>query len=523
MFQVTENSIIYLLELMKKSTLILILFIIAKFILQYVLISPEYELQRDEFLHLDQAHHLAWGYISLPPVTSWFSYIIYSLGNSLFWIRFFPALFGALTLVVVWKAIEELKGNLFALVLGATCVLFSVLLRLNILFQPNSLDVLCWALFGYILIKYANTENPKWFYIAMVALAFGFLNKYNIVFLVAGIIPALIISKRQVFSNKHLYFSVVLFLLLISPNLLWQYNNNFPVYHHMQELAKTQLVNVNRWDFLMDQLLFFIGSFLVILAAFYALLFYTPFKKYRFFFWAYFFTLMIFTYLKAKSYYAIGLYPIYIAFGAVYLENVLASGWRKYLQAALLIIPLLFFIPMYEIMFPNKSPEYIVNHPEPYKKRGMLRWEDGKDHALPQDYADMLGWKELARKIDSITSTLPAEGQTLILCDNYGQAGAINYYRKNKNVTAHSFNADYVDWFETDKKYVNLIRVKEAEDEREELKETSPYFDKAYEAGSITNRFAREFGTTIFVFEKAKGDINKRIKKEINEVKNYDD
>ncbi len=149
---------------MAKNTFILLAFIAAKFVLQYALVSPSYELHRDEFLHLDQAHHLAWGYISVPPVSSWISGIIHLLGNSLFWIRFFPALFGAFTLVVVWKAIESLKGNLFALILGATCILFSTLLRLNMLYQPSSLDVLCWTTFYFILIKYADTENPKWFY-----------------------------------------------------------------------------------------------------------------------------------------------------------------------------------------------------------------------------------------------------------------------------------------------------------------------------------------------------------------------
>ena len=506
---------------MTKKTMLLTGFIIAKFILQYVLISPEYELQRDEFLHLDQAQHLAWGYISVPPVTSWISSVILFLGNSLFWIRFFPALFGALTIVVVWKAIEALKGNLFALVLGATCVLFSALLRLNGLYQPNSLDALCWTSFYFMLIKYCNTENPKWFYTGMAVLAFGFLNKYNIVFLLAGLLPALLLTRRSIFTDKHFYISIVLFLLLILPNLIWQYNNNFPVYHHMQQLAKTQLVNVNRWDFLKDQLLFSIGSLFVILSAIYALLFYQPFKKYSFFFWTLCFTLLVFTYLKAKSYYAMGLYPIYIAFGAVYLETILQSGWKKYLQPIAIIIPVLFFIPMYNIVFPNKNPAYILNHSGSYKKYGLLRWEDGKDHALPQDYADMLGWKELAHKVDSIYTMLPAGEQTLILCDNYGQAGAINYYKKNKNITAHSFNADYINWFQLNIKYVNLIRVKELESEGNELKETGPFFDKSYTAGSITNTFAREFGTTIFVFENAKIDISQRIKEEIADEKNY--
>jgi 4-amino-4-deoxy-L-arabinose transferase-like glycosyltransferase len=146
---------------MTKKALLLFGFIILKFVLQYSLISADYDLQRDEYLHLDQAHHLAWGYLSVPPFTSWISYIIYLLGNSVFWVKFFPALFGALTIVVVWKTIEELKGNLFALVVGATCVFFSALLRLNTLYQPNSFDVLCWTTFYFILIKYINTENVK--------------------------------------------------------------------------------------------------------------------------------------------------------------------------------------------------------------------------------------------------------------------------------------------------------------------------------------------------------------------------
>ncbi len=132
---------------MTKKTLILIGFILLKFILQYSLISSDYELQRDEYLHLDQANHLAWGFQSVPPFTSWVSYIIHLLGNSVFWVKFFPALFGTLTIFIVWKAIEELNGNLFALILGATCVLFSALLRLNTLYQPNSFDVLSWTAF----------------------------------------------------------------------------------------------------------------------------------------------------------------------------------------------------------------------------------------------------------------------------------------------------------------------------------------------------------------------------------------
>jgi Dolichyl-phosphate-mannose-protein mannosyltransferase len=505
---------------MPKRTLILIGFILVKFLLQYAIVSPEYELHRDEFLHLDQANHLAWGYLSVPPFTSWLSCIILFFGDSIFWVRFFPALFGALTILVVWKAIEALNGNLFALMLGATCVLFSVLLRLNILYQPNSFDVLGWTTFYYILIRYISTQHTKWLFAAALVFAVSFLNKYNVGFLLIGLLPALLVTEhRNIFGKKQFYVAFLLALLLMLPNVIWQYNNHFPVITHLKELAATQLINVKRWDFLKNQLLFFSAALPVIIAALYALLFYPPFKKYRVFCWSIVFTLLIFIYLKAKSYYAIGLYPVYIAFGSVFISAILNTGFKKYLRYVILALPLVFFIFTFRLMFPVNSPAYISEHAAPFKALGLLRWEDGKDHILPQDFADMLGWKELAQKVDSIYATLPDTAQTMVLCDNYGQAGAINYYAKNKKIKAVSFSADYINWFRLDKKTDNLVRVKSAEGKEEELKETGPFFDTSVTADSVTNIFAREYGTAIFVFKKANIDVNKRIAKEIAAIK----
>jgi Dolichyl-phosphate-mannose-protein mannosyltransferase len=505
---------------MTKKTIILFGFFALKFLLQFLLLSPEYDLQRDEYLHLDLANHLAWGYVSVPPFTSWTSYIIQLLGNSIFWVKFFPAVYGALTIYIVWKSIEELNGNLFALILGSTCVLFSALLRLNDLYQPNSFDVLSWTALYFVVLRYFKTENTKWLFIGAVVFAVGFLNKYNIVFLLTGLVPALLLTRqRKIFTQPKLYLAAVLALVIILPNLFWQYNNNFPVVHHLKQLAETQLVNVNREDFLKAQLLFFIGAILVMVSSLYALLKYEPFKRYRFFFWSMFFTLAVFAYFKAKGYYAMGIYPVYIAFGSVYLEEKCKNGWKKYLQPVLVVIPLLLFIPVLKVAFPDKSPEYIIQHTEDYKKFGLLRWEDGKDHLLPQDFADMLGWKELAFKVDSIYAGLPDKSNTLVLCDNYGQAGAINYYTRQK-IRAVSFNADYINWFDLTKRYKNLIRVKDpGDDANSELQKTAPFFQNSVLADSIKNRYAREFGTTIFSFTGAKIDIRDRIKNEIDKNK----
>jgi len=506
---------------MSKNTTVLLGFIVLKFILQYFAIHPVYELHRDEFLHLDQANHLAWGYASVPPVTSWISLLIQFLGNSVFWIKFFPALFGAITIWVVWQTIDVLGGKLFAKSLGAIAVLFSVLLRLNVLYQPNSLDVLIWTSFFFILIRWIQSGHKKWLYYAAIIFAIGFLNKYNVVFLLMGILPAWLLSKhRAVFLKRDFYIALLVGFLLILPNLYWQYANDFPVFAHLKELSETQLAHLSKIDFLKGQIWYFLGSIFVLIAGIIGLLRYPAFKPYRVFVLTLVFTLAIYTGFNAKSYYAIGLYPIYLAFGAVYLEKIIPRRRFWWLGTAALGIPVLFIIPFFRVALPVNSPEFIVTHAGRFQKLGMLRWEDGKEHQLPQDFADMLGWKELARKLDSISSTLSDKNKIMILCDNYGQAGAINYYSAHKTTDAVSFSADYINWINTHQPIVHLIRVVEFPAEDDELQTVGPAFEQAKLLDSIANPFAREYRTKIYLFSHPLIDINKSLHEVLIEERN---
>ena len=218
-----------------------------------------------------------------------------------------------------------------------------------------------WTVLLYVLLKYMNTENNKWLYTAGIVFAIGFLNKYNIAFLLAGLFPAILLSpQRKVFTNKHFYLAAAISFLLVLPNLIWQYRNDFPVVHHMRTLAATQLVNVDRWGFLLDQTLFFTGSIFVLIAALVAFFAYKPFRKYRIFFFTFLFILVLFVYLKAKSYYSIGLYPVFLAIGAVYLEDLLKSGWLRYFRIPLILLPVLIYGPLLRIALPFMSPEEIM-------------------------------------------------------------------------------------------------------------------------------------------------------------------
>jgi hypothetical protein len=482
-------------------------FIILKFVLEYALVHPAYDLQRDEFLHLDQANHLAWGYTSIPPFTSWISWIIKAFGNSVFWVKLFPALFGALTTILVWKIVEILKGGVFALVLASIALTFSAVTRLNTLFQPNSFDVLSWMLMYFLLLKYISTGTARWLWLLGAGFAVGFLNKYNIVFLLFGTLPALMLTgQHRLLLKREFYVAILIAVLMIMPNLYWQYRHDFPVFRHMEELKRTQLVHVERTGFLKEQLLYFIGSIYVLIGGLLAALLYKPFRQYRFVFFSFVFTIALFLYFRAKGYYAIGLYPVLLAFGAVYLEQVTRKNWPVYLRPLLLVVPLLMFIPMVKLAFPIYTPSEFE---QIAMKTGRThRWEDGKERMLEQDYADMLGWRELGRKVDSVYASIPDKRGLIVFCDNYGQAGAINFYKKNKEYQAMSFNADYINWYES-RPVATIIRIKEYHDDPTRLQNEHRLFKQVLLADQIENKYAREYKTEIYILKQPTTDIQK--------------
>jgi hypothetical protein len=106
---------------------------------------------------------------------------------------------------------------------------------------------------------------------------------------------------------------------------------------------------------------------------------------------------------------------------------------------------------------------------------------------------------------------------TLVYCDNYGQAGAVNYYSKIKGMQAVSYNADYLNWFPLNDTIKHVIQVKEAKDVYREEADQQTNFISVKRFGIIETPFAREKGTAILILKNAKINLNQLISKEIAE------
>ena len=496
---------------------ILLILVTIKMILQYVVVNPVYELHRDEFLYLNQAYHFAFGYISVPPFTAAIAKLVYFLGGSLFWVRFFPALFGALTVIFVWLTIEVINGSLFSRVLASAAMIFSALARINILFQPNSWDILTWTIVFYLLIKFIQSEKSQWLYILSGVIAVGFYNKYNMIFLLAGLVAGFLFTyQRKLFTKTSFWKALILSLIILAPNIIWQIVNHFPVFQHMKVLKANQLDNNTSMDFLKSQLFFFIGSLPLTAAAIIAFIIYKPFRPYRFIGITFAAVIVFFALMKAKGYYAVGIYPVVIAFGSVYIDNILSNRWRPIIIPILITANMGIFLLTVKVVFPVYTPPEIRENAQAFEKFGMLRWEDGKNHNLPQDFADMLGWHEMADKSIAAYKMLPADelGNTLVICNNYGQAGALNYYNKGKMPEAYAFNTDYIYWLPYLSKIVNILVVGNKPGE-----EIIRLFKDCKLMGVVENTYARESNTGIYLLTGAVAGFTERFYKLVEERK----
>jgi 4-amino-4-deoxy-L-arabinose transferase-like glycosyltransferase len=511
----------------KTTWLFIFVLAILKFAIPFFLQHPVYELHRDEFLYLEQGHHLAWGYMEVPPMLSWLAWITNSFGGSFFWVKFWPSFFGALTLIVTCRMVKELGGALFAILIAGFCIMFTAFLRVHFLFQANFLDIFWWTLSAYFITRFINTKHIKYLYCIGFAFGCGWLAKNSILFFISGFAVALLLTQyRKLFLNKHLYGAAAFAFLIALPNLLWQYDHNWPLLHHMNELRETQLKFINPGDFLKDQVLMFFAAFFVWIIGL-AWLFTKAGTPYRFLAWIYLSVIILLIVSSGKSYYSLGAYPMLIAAGGVALQQwtAIKLKWIRWVTVAIILFLTWVVAPM---SMPLWKPDKLAAFYKEKKldKIGFLKWEDLENHSLPQDFADYLGWKEMTAKAESFYLSLPKEikDNTIIYCRHYGQVGALKYYGKDKvfKEKTISDNGSFLQWIPDNISFRHLIFIGRRMPGKDD--EVFQHFEKITVIDSVTYRHSRQYGNKIIFFEnvdsvgsKIAAEGLKKMKEEFNQ------
>lgn len=489
-------------------------------LLVHYLTNTNYGLHRDAYLYIAQSDHLSWGYISVPPFTSVvISFSRWLLGDSVFAMRFFPALVGAINIVLTGAMVKEMGGKRLAIVLACTAYLLSpAFLRTNTMLQPVTFNHLFWLLLAYFLVKLIASRDP-WYWIAIgITAGIGFMNKYSVVFIYTGLFFSLLATtERKWFTSRYLYLGLFTAIVIALPNIFWQYRHNWPVMYHMELLQESQLVNVEYTGFLLMQVLMNLNVTIVWIAGLAFFLFMPQGKEYRTLGFMFVFTVLILLLLRGKPYYTLGLYPMLFAGGGIAIE-IWFRKKAKFIPYLVIILMAIFLIPILPLSLPVYSYEKMIDYGKWASNNGFkeaFRWEDGNYYPLPQDYADMTGWEETVKNVADLYHSLSEDekSKTLIYASHYGQAGALQLYGKKYDLPEPAcFNGSFVFWLPDS---ISIDRAIMVEDWPQK---DSGFFENIELISQVKNPYARDKGY-IYLGTEPMEDINDKWKKLVHERK----
>jgi hypothetical protein len=497
----------------------ILFFVFIKIGLNALAIS-NFGFHRDELLHLALGDHLDWGYKEVPPFIAVLAKLTTVLfGNSVFAARVFTTICSGIIIWLTGKITVELGGKKFAIALACLAMVFSpAFIASGYLFQPVVFDQLWWVLTVWLLLRYINTHAVKYLYFIGLAIGFGVLTKYTMLFFAAALLLGLAISKqRKLLWSKHTLGAIAVAFMVILPNLIWQFTHHWPVFTHMAALQKEQLEYVKPIDFIIQQLMANGVALFVWLTGFCFLVFSFKLRKYQSLAFAYVLIFIFLLQMNGKSYYLFGAYPMLFAAGGYGFERWIKSSTALRVTALVLFtLPNLIVFPTVLPILPLKPTlvffDYINKHTHFIKF--MTVWEDQKHHATTQDYGDMFAWEEMTAKVARQYNALTPEQRrhTIIYPDNYGLAGAIHHFGKQYNLPepvclASSFALWAPD--KIDARYVIFINSTRYWDAAPIFK---PLVENCVKVDSVTNPYAVERGTTILLLTNPKAAFFERYK-----------
>jgi len=500
-----------------KEYWIIIAFMLAKLVIHFST-NTIYELQRDAFLYSALGDHLAWGFHSVPPAIGVFANISrFLFGDTTFALRFLPAVIGSCSILLIGLMVKEMGGNRFAQFIACLAFLTAPsFLRSNSLFQPVSFNQFYWLIISFLIFRLIRTNKHQyWLWIGFVS-GLAFLNKYSVVFfLIAFVISIFISPLRKWMKTIYPYLGAGIALIIALPNIIWQIRHDWPVIMHMQELAEHQLVHVRKDLFLLEQVLMNLPAVFIWIPGLLFILFHKSTKEYRIFGFIYVLVLIQLLILSGKHYYTLGLYSTLFAFGGyaivIWCKNKLAL--IRYLVIGLNVVIAVAFLP---ISLPILKPVAFIEYSKKIGMEKSQRWEDGEYHDMPQDYADMIGWNELTEIVHSAYLELTPDEQKrcALFANNYGEAGSVNFLGDKYGLPeVICYNDSYLFWAPDSISADFLIKIGDDDNL------TNLYHDvQVY--GRITNPYARQSGTPIYLCRNPKLDVNFFYQQELKERRN---
>ncbi|UCH66722.1 MAG: glycosyltransferase family 39 protein [Ignavibacterium sp.] len=413
--------------------IILLFSLIKLFIHLYTNTFASHGMFRDELYYLSCASRPDIGYVDQPPLSIFILGISrLFLGDSLFAIRLLPAIAGALTVFITGMMVKKMDGRTFAITIASLAVIFApIYFGMNTFFSMNAFDILLWAVAFYLITLIVKEDNPKlWIWLGIV-LGLGLMNKIGFLWLGFGLFIGLLFMDRNKLRTKNPWITAGIAFIIFLPFIIWNATYDWAHIEFIRNAQMYKYSEITRGDFVMwIFILMNPASAVIWILGLYYLFFNKGGKQFKILGIIFIVTfLILFISGKSKSEYLSPAFTPLFAAGGIILEQISSRKFWKWLKYVVIIPLVVSGIITAPLALPILPVETYINYAASIGF-GPSTSENKELAELPQFYADMFGWEELAKNVSAVYQTIPEEekDRTLIYTNNYGEAGAVEYY-----------------------------------------------------------------------------------------------
>jgi hypothetical protein len=439
----------------KQTKLIILFFCILKLTLHLIADSHS-GFQSDEFLYIESGRHLAFGYMELPPMIGLLAFIQNLFhSHSVFVYHIFPHIAMLLIVIYVGKITVELGGKNIAVFIALFCLLIAPGFEGSQQpFEPVVFNQLFWVLCFYQLTRFIQHGNKKYLWYLTLFTALFFLTKYDALFFAFGLLSLLFFRTARVALIKGKYWQcLIISFLILLPNIIWQYANDWPALQMFHRLYETQLDDLAPMHVLRDLFLSVNPiAFILMLPAF-VFMFVNKRNKslYLPLACSILLSVLFLAYSKGKAYYFFPIALTILPFCGIFWEGLILPK-RKWL-----LYPLSLILLIGAVLIPFGMPVYSFPHYlNSVFKYSPKEKKNGKD-VLPNQFQEYIAkekWKTMMQQLQSVYDSLPENEKKncLIWGKHYSQAGAVDLFKDEYRLpNAFSYHGSFYTWAPTGK------------------------------------------------------------------------
>ncbi len=209
----------------------------------------DFNLYGDEAQYWLWSKDLSFGYFSKPPFLPWLiSLTTFVFGDSFFVLKLIPLTFYCFSSFLVYVLSKKLWDDVeLAIMAALTFFLLPAVSLSSFLLSTDVVLIFFWLLCLIQLLKTKDAPSYLNFIVLGCFVGLCLMAKYAAIYFVLGLVFLSVIEKnyRKLFLSLRSAPAILATLIVVLPNIIWNYRNGWITFSHVKENASLDSIKLN--------------------------------------------------------------------------------------------------------------------------------------------------------------------------------------------------------------------------------------------------------------------------------------